>query len=236
MMAWMNRESILKTIETGFVHYYSRSRQKLWKKGEESGHLQLVKEIRLDCDGDTVLILVHQYGGVACHTGRANCFFHQLQDQNHLPIQAERLESGQTQSLNKLHWEVVEPVIKNMRTGMPEKSGCQPNAFKDVLFRVFETLKQRQMADPDQSYVAKLLHKGENAVLKKVGEEATELVMAAKDHQLEQVVYEMVDLWFHTLIALLQQGGSLELILAEFQRREGVSGLVEFKQRENKTN
>jgi phosphoribosyl-AMP cyclohydrolase len=78
MLAYMNRESLALTIETGVAHYYSRSRQALWKKGETSGHIQHVKELRLDCDGDTVLIKVEQTGGIACHTGRRRCFFYQF--------------------------------------------------------------------------------------------------------------------------------------------------------------
>ena len=75
MMAWMNRESLELTLKTGDAHYWSRSRKALWKKGESSGHIQHVKSIRLDCDGDTILLTVEQVGGIACHTGRANCFF-----------------------------------------------------------------------------------------------------------------------------------------------------------------
>lgn len=75
MMAWMNRESLALTLQTGDAHYWSRSRKALWKKGESSGHIQHVKSIRLDCDGDTILLTVKQVGGIACHTGRANCFF-----------------------------------------------------------------------------------------------------------------------------------------------------------------
>jgi phosphoribosyl-AMP cyclohydrolase len=80
MMAWMNRESLALTLQTGDAHYWSRSRRALWKKGESSGHIQHVKEMRLDCDGDTLLLKVEQVGGVACHTGRANCFFNRLED------------------------------------------------------------------------------------------------------------------------------------------------------------
>lgn len=79
MMAWMNRESLTRTIETGDAVYWSRSRQKLWHKGEESGHFQRVKEIRLDCDGDAILLKVDQVGGVACHTLRRSCFFRKLE-------------------------------------------------------------------------------------------------------------------------------------------------------------
>lgn len=79
MMAWMNRESLLATVTEREAIYWSRSRGKLWRKGEESGHLQKIKDIRLDCDGDTILLIVEQMGGIACHTQRPNCFFNQLQ-------------------------------------------------------------------------------------------------------------------------------------------------------------
>jgi phosphoribosyl-AMP cyclohydrolase len=75
MLAYMNRESLSATIATGDAHYFSRSRQALWKKGESSGHIQHVKELRLDCDGDTILLKIDQVGGIACHTGRRRCFF-----------------------------------------------------------------------------------------------------------------------------------------------------------------
>jgi phosphoribosyl-AMP cyclohydrolase len=78
MFAWMNREALALTSQTGFVHYWSRSRGKLWRKGEESGHLQKVSEIRLDCDEDVILLMIEQVGGIACHTGRASCFYRRL--------------------------------------------------------------------------------------------------------------------------------------------------------------
>jgi len=80
MLAYMNRESLALTISTGDAHYFSRSRQALWKKGESSGHTQQVRELRLDCDGDTILIKVDQTGGIACHTGRRRCFFNRLEN------------------------------------------------------------------------------------------------------------------------------------------------------------
>ncbi|MEQ1766451.1 MAG: phosphoribosyl-AMP cyclohydrolase [Methylotenera sp.] len=92
MFAWMNREALLLTYETKQAVYWSRSRSKLWRKGEESGHFQLVHEVRLDCDEDVVLIKVEQVGGIACHTGRHNCFF-------------KKLENG--------NWLVDQPVIKD---------------------------------------------------------------------------------------------------------------------------
>ncbi len=92
MMAWMNRDALLRTLETGEAVYWSRSRKKLWHKGEQSGHTQKVREIRLDCDGDAILLKVEQIGGIACHTGRRDCFFLKLEDRQ---------------------WHEVEPVLKN---------------------------------------------------------------------------------------------------------------------------
>jgi phosphoribosyl-AMP cyclohydrolase len=92
MFAWMNREALQLTCETGQAVYFSRSRNKLWHKGEESGHTQIVHDIRLDCDNDVVLLTVEQQGGIACHTGRHNCFFQQLQGDD---------------------WVTVEPIIKD---------------------------------------------------------------------------------------------------------------------------
>lgn len=80
MQAWMNRESLLETVRTGQAVYWSRSRGKLWRKGEESGNTQTVREIRLDCDGDVITLRVEQKGGVACHTGRESCFYRVLKD------------------------------------------------------------------------------------------------------------------------------------------------------------
>ena len=91
-LAWMNREALEETVATRKAHYWSRSRQRLWRKGEASGHVQTVSELRLDCDGDAVLLLVEQVGGIACHTGRERCFF-------------RRLEGGR--------WVEVEPVIRD---------------------------------------------------------------------------------------------------------------------------
>ena len=92
MVAWMNREALRETVETGQAVYWSRSRKKLWRKGEESGHVQKVREVRLDCDADALLLRVEQAGGIACHTGRESCFF-------------RKLENGR--------WVAVDPVLKD---------------------------------------------------------------------------------------------------------------------------
>lgn len=86
MVAWMNREAVEETVASGRVVYFSRSRQRLWRKGEESGHVQLVQDIRLDCDGDVLLLSVEQIGAIACHTGRQHCFYRQLDEANQWKI------------------------------------------------------------------------------------------------------------------------------------------------------
>jgi len=88
MMAWMNREALELTVKEGRAIYWSRSRNKLWRKGEESGHVQTLKDIRLDCDNDVILLEVEQLGGIACHTGRHNCFFKQLQNDEWIEVEA----------------------------------------------------------------------------------------------------------------------------------------------------
>ena len=87
MFAWMNRESLGLTVREGRAIYWSRSRGRLWRKGEESGHVQLVKDIRLDCDNDVVLLSIEQKGGIACHTGRRSCFFQKLEDESWVPAE-----------------------------------------------------------------------------------------------------------------------------------------------------
>ena len=93
-LAWMNRDAFARTAATGEAHYWSRSRRALWRKGEQSGHVQKVREVRLDCDGDAVLLIVEQLGGIACHTGRERCFFRKLEGER---------------------WVEVDPVIKDPR-------------------------------------------------------------------------------------------------------------------------
>ena len=92
MFAWMNRDALALTVQTGEAVYWSRSRLRLWRKGEESGHVQKVQDVRLDCDEDAILLVVEQLGGIACHTGRHNCFY---------------------RSLNEGNWDVIDPVIRN---------------------------------------------------------------------------------------------------------------------------
>jgi phosphoribosyl-ATP pyrophosphohydrolase/phosphoribosyl-AMP cyclohydrolase len=161
MLAYMNREALDKTRATGLAHYYSRSRGRLWKKGEESGHVQRVHEILYDCDADALVLKVDQEA-VACHTGNRSCFYRSLDG---------------------------EPV------------GDVDDAL-GVLSEIHRTIQDRKANPPEGSYVAGLFAKGPNAILKKIGEEAAEVVMAGKEGDRRAIVFEVADLWFHTLVLL----------------------------------
>ena len=147
MLAYMNAESLQKTIETGYTWYYSRSRQKLWNKGEESGNKQKVREISYDCDGDTLLVKVHQTG-VACHTGTYTCF------------------SGR---------KLVEEKEKGLVVVEPE----QETSLATVLNDLYNVIQERQLNPVEGSYTNYLFEKGQDKILKKVGEEAVETVIAS---------------------------------------------------------
>jgi len=124
MVAWMNHEALLETARTQQAVYFSRSRQKLWRKGEESGHTQRVQEIRLDCDGDVVLLQVDQAGGIACHTGRQSCMYRQLAL---VPNQANSQPNTQAiADTNAFTWQAVDPVLKDPKQIYTGKHHDQP--------------------------------------------------------------------------------------------------------------
>jgi phosphoribosyl-AMP cyclohydrolase / phosphoribosyl-ATP pyrophosphohydrolase len=185
MLAYMNREALERTLATGLVHYWSRSRATLWQKGETSGHIQHLRDLRYDCDADTLLVIVEQEG-VACHTGEPSCFFQRFS-------------------------ETSEPL--------------QPPVSEELLQQIYAVVQERKRRAPQESYVATLMARGQDHVLKKVMEEAAEVLMASKDGRAEAVIYEMADLWFHTIVALCWHGISPQQVLQELQRRFGKSGL-----------
>lgn len=190
MLAYMNKESLVKTIETGYTWYYSRSRQRLWNKGEESGNKQKVKEISYDCDGDTLLIKVHQTG-VACHTGTYTCF------------------SGR---------KLVEEKEKGLVVVEPEPE----TSLATVLNDLFNVIQERQLNPVEGSYTNYLFEKGQDKILKKVGEEAVETVIASKNNKSEEVLYEMGDLWYHCLVLLAYHKLTPDQLLDELMsRRKG---------------
>lgn len=191
MMAYMNREALELSLSTKTAHYYSRSKQRLWKKGESSGHLQHIERFLLDCDNDTLLIMVKQEG-VACHTGRKSCFFTDI-------------ESGAI---------ISEPQIDTVAT-------------YGIIDELYHTILSRKNADPSSSWTAKLLSSGDNAILKKVVEEAGEFSFALKDGKEDEIIYECADLVYHVLVALGHKNISPDRIKQELARRTGTSGIAE---------
>lgn len=178
MMAWMNAESLRLTEETGYATYFSRSRQKLWKKGETSGHVQRVLGIKADCDGDTLLLTVEQTGP-ACHTGARSCFFNDL-----IPADEDELPASSA-----------------------------------ILEKVYAVIEDRKAHPQEGSYTNYLLEKGTEKICKKVGEEASEAIIAAMKNSREELTYEAADLMYHLLVLCFDRGVTPADIWAELQRR-----------------
>jgi phosphoribosyl-ATP pyrophosphohydrolase/phosphoribosyl-AMP cyclohydrolase len=177
MLAYMNEEAFRKTLETGKMTYWSRSRQELWTKGLTSGHLQYVKSLTLDCDNDTILAKVSQVGA-ACHTGSRTCFFRELM---------------------KKEYDDTNPL----------------RVFEDV----FAVIKDRKIHPKEGSYTNYLFEKGIDKILKKVGEECTEIVIAAKNPDKEEIKYEISDFLYHVMVLMAEKGVSWEDITRELARR-----------------
>jgi phosphoribosyl-AMP cyclohydrolase / phosphoribosyl-ATP pyrophosphohydrolase len=181
MLAYMNEESLGKTIATGETHFWSRSRKELWHKGATSGHTQKVVGMSVDCDGDTILVRVLQTGA-SCHTGAYSCFF------------------------EKIH---------------PTGDGDSGRALGEVLGAVARVIHQRNVDRPEGSYTTKLIAGGLDRILKKVGEESGEVIIAAKNHAPVEITWEVADLLYHLLVMMEVEGVSLADIAAKLAERQG---------------
>jgi phosphoribosyl-ATP pyrophosphohydrolase/phosphoribosyl-AMP cyclohydrolase len=174
-LAYMNEESLARTIETQQTWFWSRSRQELWHKGETSGNTQRVISLKSDCDNDAVVVLVDP-AGPACHTGARSCFEIDGEDRNSL------------------------------------------------LNRLYNLIQERERTRPEGSYTTYLFDKGLDKILKKVGEEAAETIIAAKNEDSKLLVAEVSDLVYHLLVLLVARGVSLEEVGAELAQRRGKAG------------
>ena len=174
--AFMNKEALQLTLTKGKMHYWSRTKNRIWLKGEESGHHSLLQNAILDCDNDAILFKVQQIGAV-CHTGKETCF--------HNPIITEKER--------KVDARIIE--------------------------RIFEVIVDRIKNPTEKSYVSKLNRKGEDAVLQKIGEETTELVLAVKANHPEEIVHEATDILFFILVLLAQKNLKLQEILKQLEHR-----------------
>ena len=177
MLAYMNEESFDQTIKTGKMTYFSRSRQKLWVKGETSGHFQYVKSLTIDCDYDTFLAKVDQVGA-ACHTGNPTCFF-------------QHLAGTEYNEANPL----------------------------EVFEIIYNTVVDRKENPKEGSYTNYLFDKGIDKILKKIGEEATEIVIAAKNPSAEETKYEISDFLYHMIVLMVEKGLNWEDIVKELASR-----------------
>ena len=181
MVAWMNEEAIQRSLASGEVHYWSRSRQELWHKGATSGHIQRLRGLRYDCDADVLLLTIGHTGDVACHTGARSCFY----------------DEGPA------------PSAGGMSAAPPPADVCTE------LMRVIEGRRDRP--EPG-SYTNKLLEGGDNRILKKIGEESAEFVMACKDNNPAEIAGEAADILFHLQVALAHHGvswGEVQRVLAQ---------------------
>ena len=175
MLAYMNEESLGKTLETGYTWFYSRSRKELWNKGATSGHTQKVIRIDYDCDEDTLVVFVEQ-NGAACHTGNRSCFYRTLQE-----------------------------------------NGDVPEA--NPLLSLEQVIADRKVNPEEGSYTCYLFDKGLDKVLKKVGEECAETIIAAKNGDLTELNGEVNDLIYHLMVMMNICGLSLDEVLTELEAR-----------------
>ncbi|GJL55911.1 MAG: histidine biosynthesis bifunctional protein HisIE [Nitrospirales bacterium] len=190
MVGFMNDEALHATKETQRVHFWSRSRQQLWKKGETSGHELILKQLFIDCDYDTVLVKAEPVGPT-CHTGNRTCFYSEID-----PGHDRAIEDGPTNA-----------------------------AWGGILERLYNMVLSRKQEPQSGSYVSKLLDGGLDRILKKVIEESGEVALAAKNRDRDEIVYEVADLWFHTLVMLGEAEIPPKEIFQELGKRFGKSGL-----------
>ncbi len=247
MMAWMNAESLQLTAQTQTAVYFSRSRAKLWHKGESSGHTQRIHDIRLDCDADVIVLSVTQAGGIACHTGRESCFYQRLDLSGQTPewqtvdkVLKDPAEIYHSNAATQTIPEINEAPSLNAVNSDTIQNDSNPSAHS-ILQQLDQVLAERKQADADSSYVASLYAKGLNKILEKVGEESTESIIAAKDfancdentdkaqydEARSELIYEVADVWFHTLVGLAWFDIESDAVLNELGRRFGLSGIDE---------
>ena len=194
MVAYVNQKSLDLSLEKGETVFYSRSRQKLWHKGETSGNIQQIKEIYYDCDQDTILFMVDP-AGPACHTGENSCFYRKIAEDT--DAKAARMMEMQQQAEN------IEAEFETEK----------------VVDYLYDLILSRKDEMPDDSYTTYLFEEGIDKILKKVGEESAEVIIASKNEPDQELVYEAADLVYHMLVLMVERGITLDQIREELKNR-----------------
>jgi phosphoribosyl-ATP pyrophosphohydrolase/phosphoribosyl-AMP cyclohydrolase len=241
MLAYMNREALQRTVETGFAHYYSRSRKSLWKKGETSGHVQEVLSISPDCDNDSLLIKVLQKEA-ACHTGHYSCFFNEYDADGGVRT-AEKVFDPEKVYPAEQKANAADPGIQAAYTAGQKSCAADQNAYgagqkandtvhkanaadqgayaavSGILNELFDVITDRKNNPREGSYTCYLFEKGLDKILKKVGEECSEVIIASKNESRSDLVYEIADLFYHVLVLMAERGLKPEDIYEELKKR-----------------
>jgi len=206
MMAYMNEESLQISISEGRACFWSRSREELWRKGESSGNVQYIVSIKTDCDKDTLLVTVKK-DGPACHTGEESCFFEELYNVN--SVDGVNAVDDGNQDDGKIN---IIDITDTLRGGKRAKQ-FSLEALHDVV-------KSRKAAPKPGSYTNYLFEKGIDKILKKLGEESTEVIIAGKSGSKKETIYEISDLMYHILVLMTEMDISLDDVLRELESRQ----------------
>lgn len=198
MLAYMNAESLRRTLEKRETWFWSRSRWELWHKGATSGNVQRVEGVKVDCDADALLIEVEP-AGAACHTGARSCFFREMKKMNEDERQVEDVKLATNEN--------SEPVL-NDETNLSA-----------TLEKLYALIAQRRAERPENSYTTYLFNAGLDKILKKIGEESAETIIAAKNADAKAFVAEVSDLIYHLIVLMVERGASLEDVRAELAER-----------------
>jgi len=215
MMAYMSKESLKLSVESGETWFWSRSRSELWNKGATSGHKQKIVSMSYDCDGDTLLVRVVQQGP-ACHTGRYSCFY------NDIPVSAAAAPAaeGDAAAPGLLVMSGAEDVEVCTPEGCAIPGAAEPAADRfAILSKLESVIAQRDAERPEGAYTTYLFEKGVDKILKKVGEETAEVIIAAKNKDNDELRYEASDLIFHLMVLLRERKLPFDQLLSELDRR-----------------
>ncbi len=208
MLAYMNAESLEKTLSSGETWFWSRSRQKLWHKGETSGHTQKVDEILFDCDADALLVRVEQTNA-CCHEGYYSCFHYKMSPQGVAIVGDLAFDPNQ----------VYGKLARREAAATEQPVVCERCEPCEVLSELFQVIQMRKQLRPPGAYTSYLFDKGIDKILKKIGEETAEVIVGAKNNNRSEIVFEVSDLIYHLLVMLAEKNIDLREVLDELESR-----------------